>query len=314
MEVFVAIADCGSLTAAADVLDLSRAMASRHLEALERWLGVRLFHRTTRRVSLTDAGEEALEHCRQILELALEVRTAAGARHTELAGRLRVTTSGSFAQAWLAGEITAFMALHPRTTVELLAIDRAVNLVEERVDLAVRITNRLDDAMVARRLAVCRSVLCAAPRYLEAHGLPTSAASLEGHRWVAHARLVDAGLRLDHGGATVTVPIRTALTTNDTSVLAQATLEGAGIAMLPTYLASDDLVAGRLVRVLPDHEPEALGIHALYLSRRHQPLLLRTLLDFIAQRLAGDMPPWDRALAAMGGRKKPGATTGRRSR
>ena len=167
---FIEIADQGSLTRAADTLNLSRAMVSRHLEGLERWLGTRLMHRTTRSVSLSEAGLEALPRFRQMLELAADAQAVAGARRTEPTGKLRVTTSLSFAVSCLTQAVVDLQRRHPRIEVELLTVDRAVDLVGERIDLAVRITNRLDDGVVARRLASCRSVLCASPAYLKRHG------------------------------------------------------------------------------------------------------------------------------------------------
>ena len=151
---------------------MSRAMVSRYLESFERWLGVRVLHRTTRRVSLTDAGEEALQRCRQMLELSRDVQSVAGARRDAPGGKLRITTSTSFATAYLADVVTEFLTRYPQTQVELIALERAVNLVEERIDLAVRIGNVLDDSLVARKLGVCRSVVCASPAYIKASGYP----------------------------------------------------------------------------------------------------------------------------------------------
>ncbi|MGR4069752.1 LysR family transcriptional regulator [Halomonas sp. LR3S48] len=294
MKVFVAVTERGSVTAAAEALDMSRAMASRYLESLESWLGARLLHRTTRRIALTDAGHEALSRCRQMLDLADEVQLAAGARGVEPKGRLRIATSQSFAQAWLAEAVAEFLAGHPQAQVELLVLERAVNLVEERVDLAVRITNQLEESLVARRLCTCRSVLCASPGYIERHGMPQTPEELAEHDCVAHSYVSRSEIRLRREGRSVSVPVTGKLSSNETGVVRMATLASAGIAMLPTYFVADDLRQGRLVLVLPAWEPEPLGIHALYLSRRYQPLLLRAMIDFLAERLGGDVALWDR--------------------
>jgi DNA-binding transcriptional LysR family regulator len=299
MQVFAEVADRGSLTDTARALEMSRAMVSRYVASLEDWLGVRLLHRTTRRVSLTDAGVEALERCRQVLDLTHDVKAVAGVRRSAPSGRLRITTSTSFAQAHLASAVADFLILHPQTQIELIALERTVNLVEERIDLAVRITNRLDATHVARRLGVCRSVLCAAPAYIARHGMPTSPDDLRTHRCVTHAYFGRTEVRLLRGGQTVRVPVNGPLQSNETTVLLQATLAGAGIALLPTYLASAQLVQGRLVHLLPEYEPEALGIHATYLSRQHQPQLLRVMLDFLTARFGDDVAPWDRDIAAL---------------
>ena len=296
MQVFTEVADRSSLTETATALDMSRAMVSRYLESLETWLGVRLLHRTTRRVSLTDAGTEALEHCRQVLALTHDVQALAGQRSAAPGGRLRITSSVSFAQAWLSQVLSDFLVQYPQTQIEVVALDRAVNLVEERIDLAVRITNTLDDGLVARRLADCRSVLCAAPAYLARHSPPLVPEDLRGHACLTHARVGQSEYRLRYQGENVRVPVNGPFQSNETTVLLHAALGGAGIAMLPSYLVSEALRGGRLVHVLPDCEPEVLGIHASYLSRKHQPLLLRTLLDFLAARCEG--APWDRDLPA----------------
>lgn len=297
VRVFVEVADRGSLTQAADHLAMSTAMVSRYLAAIETWFGARLLHRTTRKLSLTDAGVAALPTCRQLLDIAVEAQHIAAERNREAAGLLRVTSSGSFADAQLAAALVDFQRLHPRVEVMLSVGDRATDLVAERVDLAVRITNTLDPAVIARPLARCRSVLCAAPEHLQRHGTPRSAHDLAQHRFVAHAFGIGPQVRLTRGDAVVTVPVAWAFHTNETAVLRRAVLSGAGVALLPTYFVGDDLRAGRLVPLLPDHEPEVLGIHAIYLSRQHQPLALRLLVDFLAARFAGDPAPWDAALA-----------------
>lgn len=296
MRVFAEVAERGSLTDAATALDMSRAMVSRYLESLEQWLGVRLLHRTTRRVSLTEAGAEALQRCRQVLEMTAEVQAVAGARRAEPRGKLRITASTSFAQAHLASAMVDFLALYPQTQIELLAVERTVNLVEERIDLAVRIGNQLDPALVARPLGVCRSVVCASPAYLARHGAPTLPRQLSEHRCITHAYVGRTEWVLRRGGETVRVPVQGALQSNETAVTRQAALDGAGIALLPTYFVGHELAEGRLVPLLPDHEPEAMGIHAVYLSRAHPPRLLRLMLDFLAERYGGDVAPWDRGL------------------
>lgn len=298
MQVFTEVADRGSLTDAGAALDMSRAMVSRYLESLETWLGARLLHRTTRRVSLTDAGAEALQRCRQVLELTNDVQAAAGARSTAPSGKLRITTSTSFAQSHLAAAVSDFLKQHPQTQIELIALERSVNLVDERIDLAVRISNQLDDTLVARRLATCHSVVCAAPGYLAAHGKPRKLEQLRAHQCITHAHVGRTEWRLQRDGQVVKVPVSGPLQSNEVAVTHRAALEGLGIAQLPTYFISDDLAQGRLVRLLPGYEPETLGIHAVYLSRQHQPLLLRAMLDFLAERFGRAVAPWDRSAKA----------------
>ena len=296
VRVFVEVADRGSLTQAAEHLEMSAAMVSRYLAAVETWFGARLLHRTTRKVSLTDAGFAAIPACRQLLEIAEDVLHLAAQRSREPAGVLRVTTSGSFADAQLTAALVDFQRQHEQVEIVLSVGDKAADLVAERVDLAVRITNTLDQAMIARPLARCRSLLCASPGYLQRHGVPRTAEDLRQHRCIAHAFGIGQQYRLTRGGDVATVPVSWSFHTNETAVLRRAVLSDAGIGMLPTYYLGDDLRAGRLVQLLPDHEPEVLGIHAIYLSRQHQPLALRLLVDFLAARFAGNPAPWDQAL------------------
>ena len=297
LRVFVEVADCGSLTQTAQRLDMSPAMVSRYLAAAEDWLGARLLHRTTRRVSLTDAGEAALAPSRQMLGLAEEVSQLASARAREPAGALRVTASPSFADAQLAAAIAEFQRQHPRVEITMLVGDQALDLVEDRIDLAVRITNALDPTVIARPLALCRSVLCAAPQYLALHGRPDTLDDLTAHRWVTRTLGEGGHYRFQHQGAEVALNVRGALRTDDTITLRRAVLAGAGIGMLPTYYVGEDLQRGALVRLLPAYEPTTLGIHAVTLSRRHQPLAQRVLVDFLVQRFGGEVAPWDQDLA-----------------
>jgi DNA-binding transcriptional LysR family regulator len=296
VRVFVEVAERGSLTRAAEHLEMSLGMVSRYLASVEEWLGARLLHRTTRRVSLSEAGQEALVRCRQLLELSSEVESVVGQRRGEPAGKLRVSASPSFADTQLTFALLDFQRRHPRVELELIVADRPVDLVEERIDLTVRITNTLDDQLVARQLAVCRSVLCASPAYVKRHGRPRTPQDLERHTCITHVYGNRAEYRLRQGGDLVTVPVSGSMSSNETVVLRQAALAGAGIAMLPTYYVVEELRRGSLVRLLPDHEPETMGIHAVYLSRRHQPQALRLLVEWLGRRFGGEPAPWDREL------------------
>ena len=282
-RVFVTVVEQGSLTRAADALDMSTAMVSRYLAALESWLQARLLHRTTRRISLTDAGQSALASCRQLLELAEDVESVAGAAGREPSGRLRVASSQSFAEAQLAMALVEFQQQHPLVSISLVTAERAVDLAADRIDLAVRITNNLEPTLISRRLATIRSAVCASPAYLRAHGTPRSAKDLAKHRCLHHATIAAA----QFPGAAEAFVI------DDTTVLRSAVVAGAGIGILPTYLVGPELRAGRLKRVLPGMEPGELGLHAIFLSRQHLPLALRLLIDFLVQRFGGRVAPWD---------------------
>jgi DNA-binding transcriptional LysR family regulator len=294
-RVFVAVAEHGSLTAAADRLEMSTAMVSRHLAAAEAWLGARLLHRTTRRVSLTDAGQASLAACRQMLDMADEIRQQASERSRVASGRMRITSSPSFAEAQLAPALARFHRRHPQVSFSLLVSDRSMDLAADSIDLAVRITNQLEPTHVARRLADCRSVICAAPAYLRTQGRPKTLADLQAHVCLTHVVAGAAQFRSLQGQGAAAWPLHEGMTTNDTAVLRRAVLEGTGLGILPTYLVGDDLRKGLLRRVLPAIEPETLGVHAIMLSRQHQPLALRLLVEFLAKAFGGPVAPWDLA-------------------
>ncbi len=292
-RVFVTVVEQGSLTQAANALDMSTAMVSRYLAALETWLNARLLHRTTRRISLTEAGQSALASCRQMLDLAEDMQSLAGAAGREASGRLRLASSQSFAESQLAAVLVEFQHLHPKVQLSLMIAERAVDLAAERIDLAVRVTNTLEPTLISRRLATCRSVVCASPAYLKANGTPRRAIDLRQHRCLSHALVSTAQFRLGQGSTASDLAGIESFSSNETSVLRSAVLAGAGIGILPTYLAGADLRTGRLKQVLPSMELETMGVHAIYLSRQHLPLALRLLIDFLALRFGGRTAPWD---------------------
>lgn len=295
MAVFVTVVERGSLSKAADALDMSRAMVTRHLAELESWLDARLLHRTTRRLALTAAGEAALDRCRAMLALGEDLQSTLRSDATTPSGRLRLTCSTSFGISVLAALVAEYTALHPQTSIDLLQLDRTVNLVEERMDLAIRIARTLDPGLVGRRLSVCRSVLCASPAYLSRAGAPVAPEDLGAHVCLTHHFVGNTLWSLQRGEVTESVAVRGSFSANDATCLQQGARVGAGIAMLPTYLVADDLRAGALIRVLPEWSVPEMGIHAVYQSRRQMPAIMRSFLDFLVARL-GDPPAWDRGL------------------
>jgi DNA-binding transcriptional LysR family regulator len=286
MNVFVEVAERGSLTAAADALEMSRAMVTRYLAEVERWLGARLLHRTTRRISLTGPGEAALLRFRQMLAIGDELRGELATDNPEPHGLLRVTASVSFGQSHLAAAVAEFVKRHPLTRVELLLVDRVVNLVEERVDIAVRISRAIDPSLIARPLAQCRSVLCAAPAYLAERGTPTTADALATHNCLTHHYVGKSVWHLQREGRKIAVAVGGNISANEASLLLEAVRAGAGIAMLPMYQIAPLLRTGELVAVLPDHEVELLGLYAVYASRRQLPTIMRSFLDFLVERFS----------------------------
>lgn len=285
-EVFVRIAERGSMSAAAEALDMSRAMVTRYLAQMEQWAGARLLHRTTRRLSLTEAGEETLARCRRMLEVSAEMATAASACADEPRGLLRVACAQSLAQEVLAAAVADYLRRHRQAAIDLHIDARPVNLVEERIDLAIRITNELDPNLIARPLGHCASVVCASPAYLAAHGTPRSVQDLATHNCLTYSYFGKSLWQFAHGGERVAVPVGGTLSANESQVLLAAAIEGAGIAMQPAYSANWPIAQGRLVALLPDFVPQGLGVYGVYASRRQMPASLRMLLDFLVARFA----------------------------
>ncbi|HGY2297607.1 TPA: LysR family transcriptional regulator [Pseudomonas putida] len=295
MRVFVTVVDLGSQSAAADHLQLSRPVVSRYLAELEDWVGARLMQRTTRKLSLTAAGQETLPRCRQLLKLAGDLQAAVQQPDDAPKGALRISVSTSFGQAQLVDAVAAYVRRYPGVKVELQMLDRTVNLVDERIDLAIRTSNELDPNLIARRLSVCRSVVCASPAYLSEHGVPQRVEDLSRHNCLTHAYFGHSLWHFKVAGQPVAVPVAGNISANEAMTLQKAALAGAGIAMLPSYQTADALRRGELVRLLPEAQPRTLNLNAVYTSRKHMPATLRSMLDFLVQRFK-DEPEWDQDL------------------
>lgn len=291
-RVFVEVVDRGSQTAAADALEMSRAMVSRYLGELETWVGARLLHRTTRKLSLTGAGEQLLGQCREMLAMAEAMQSVSRTDEAAPRGTLRIACSQSLAQAWLVRTLDDFTRLYPQVSIDLLVGSQAVNLVEARIDLALRITNQLDPNLIARQLAVCRSVVCATPAYLARHGTPQRPEELAQHNCLSYAYFGRSIWEFSRADEPHAVAVSGNLSANESMVLLEAVLADIGISLQPRYSVGAHLRSGALVQLLPDYEPQQLGIHALYGTRRQMPPALRALLDFLVERLA-DRPDWD---------------------
>jgi len=262
---------------------MSRAMVTRYLAEMEQWAGARLLHRSTRRLSLTDAGDVTLARCRALLELAGTMEVAADDADMPQ-GLLRVTSSHSLAQVHLASAVAAYLKRYPRTSVDLQVNNRAVNLIEERIDLALRITNALEPNLIARQLGLCDSVVCAAPSYLARRGAPQRPEDLAAHNCLTYTYFGKSLWQFTRGdGEAVSVPVSGNLSANEDLVLLKAAEEGAGVALQPLYSAAPLIADGRLVALLPDCAPQRMGIYGIYTSRQHMSPALRAMLDFLVE-------------------------------
>ena len=287
IKIFLEVAASGSFSATADKLELSRPMVSRHIALMESWLNARLLQRTTWQVTLTDAGEQAVKYCRQILELAEHAEQETGNQDTELRGTVRVGCGLSFGNTHLTAAISDFQRLHPKLHMRLHFSDETLNLVATRTDLAIRVTATPDPALYARKLAPCRSLLVATPDYLAQYGTPHTPDDLSRHRCLAHENVNRTVWKFGRNGIWQDIQPDCPLTVNEATTLLHAALAHNGIAMLPRYLLDAYLADGRLVPLLADWQLPEHSIYALYPSKDKLPQAVRALLDFLAERFAG---------------------------
>lgn len=302
MQVFARVAALGSFSAAARALGMSQTMTTKHVGALEDRLGTKLFYRTTRRMTLTEAGQRYLEACERILAEIEEADAAAAADRVEARGRLRLNVPLSFGVREIAPALADFARHHPAVVVDLGLSDRYVDLVEEGWDLAVRIGRLADSSLVARRLAPCHLRVCAAPAYLEARGAPRTIAELSGHNCMGYTlpSVIGADRWAFGRAGEIIVPITGNLRANNGDALVAAAIVGQGLIYQPTFLVGDAIRAGRLVPIELDHPViELLDVHAVLPSGRQPPAKVRAFIDFLARRFTPEAP-WDHGLGEAG--------------
>lgn len=291
MNVFRFVVEVGSFVGAAERMQMSAAMASKHVMHLEQQLGARLLHRTTRRVAPTEAGREYYERLVQALTELDEAGQAVGAASVVPQGRLRVTSLSAFGLRHVMDAVTDYAARYSDVTVEITLSDRVVELIDEGYDVAVRAApaGMKSSSLVARQIATAHILLVASPDYLTRHGTPTTLADLEHHNYLRrdpNATTLDA-MATDVAAAS-RVSLAGNLIVNHLEGLRVAVLGGAGIALLGTEVVGEDIEAGRLVPLLLDvMPPRELPIYAVYASRRHVSAKVRSFVDFLADRFAG---------------------------
>ncbi|HID7803465.1 LysR family transcriptional regulator [Proteus mirabilis] len=290
-EVFVTIVKQGSMIKAADYLGMSRAMVTRYLNEMEEWAGVRLLHRTTRKQSLTSVGELVYQQSLQLLEMAERIPANIPKESHQISGLVRITTAQSLANCALSVAITEFIQLYPLIAVDLQISNQTVNLIEERIDIALRITNHLEPNLIARPLAKCLSVVCAHKDYLAKQGIPKTPDDLAYHQCLTYRFFGSSLWEFSLGDERYSVPVGGNLSANESVVLLQATLQGAGISLQPYYSAKPHIERGELEILLADYQPQPMGIYAVLASRQNMPAAVRVLLDFLVDWFASS-PHW----------------------
>jgi DNA-binding transcriptional LysR family regulator len=289
MKVFRHVVEVGSFVGAAERMEMSAAMASKHVMHLEQQLGARLLNRTTRRVAPTEAGREYYERLSQVLTELDEAEQAVGAASVVPQGRLRVSSLSAFGLSHVMAAVADYAAQYPQVTVDMTLSDRVVELIDEGFDVAIRASpgGLKSSSLIARQIATAHLVLCASPAYLRRHGTPKSIADLANHNYLQYAGV--SALEIATGDASPRVRLSGNLIVNHLEAQRVIVLQGAGIAMLGTEVIGDDLAARRLVPLLVDEvPPRELPIHVVYASRRHLSAKVRSFVAFLAERFSNE--------------------------
>jgi DNA-binding transcriptional LysR family regulator len=290
MRIFATVVEAGSFARAAERLDLAKSVVSKHVAALEAHLGVRLLNRTTRRLSLTEAGAAYVERSRELLAEIEALEASVGDMVERPRGLLRINAPVTFGVMHLGAALAAYGRLYPDVRVDLSLSDRIVDLVEEGYDLAVRIAPGLESTLVARRLATTRGVLCASPDYLARRGTPKRPDDLRAHDCLGYSYSSSGDTwRMEGPDGPVAVRLSWTMSANNGDVLVAAAVAGAGILLEPGFIVAPAIAAGRLVPLLTDHRFTEYGIYALYPHRKHLSAKVRTMVDFLVDRFAGGL-------------------------
>lgn len=293
MAIFAAVVEGRSFSEAARRLGLSKSVVSKAVSDLERSLGARLLNRTTRAMSLTDAGSVLYAHGVRIVEELQQARLSVGQFNSAPRGLLRVSASVAFGTLHVAPALPLFLARHPDVRIDMVIGDRIVDLAEEGFDMAVRISREPAQNLVARRLATVNRKIVATPDYFRRHGVPVTPADLASHNCLTYTHFNPQDTwRLQGPDGEITVPIKGNLRLNDDEALSEAVLGGLGVALLPTFIIGKEIHAERLQAVLSDYVPSERYIHAVYLPSRHVPASVRAFIDFLLERFA-PTPYWD---------------------
>jgi DNA-binding transcriptional LysR family regulator len=287
MRLFLRVAELGSFSAVALQAGVARSVVTRQIAALEAHLGVKLMARSTRRLALTSAGSAYLEKCRVILNLVEAAEADVAAERLTPRGNIRISLPLSFGLRRLAPLLLDFSQRHPEVSLDMDYSDRRSNLIEEGIDLAIRITRRLEPGDVARKIGTGRMLVVAAPEYLARHGRPQHPAELAHHECLGYASVgspLPWQFMVD--GQLESFPVRSRINANNGDVLTEAAAQGLGITLQPDFIAAGYLDAGRVERILADFAIPELGIYAMLPSNRHVPHRVRVLMDALAAALA----------------------------
>ncbi len=281
-EVFTTIVEQGSFSGAAEKLGMSRAMVTRYLSEMEDWVGARLLHRTTRKLNLTSIGETIYEESKKLNEIALRLPKIGQSQTDQPAGSLKISCSHSIAHDDLSKALVPFLTKYPQIEIDLCISNQTVHLIEDGIDLAIRISDYLEPQLIAKKLGLCHSVICAAPSYFQDRTIPKKPEDLLAHNCLMYRYFGQNEWVFTKENKSYAIAAKGQLKSNETTFLVKAAIEGAGIAMLPYSSAKESLFNGSLIELLPDYQLQPLTIYAVYSSKEHMPQALRYLLDYLS--------------------------------
>lgn len=286
MAMFVRVAELGSFSATAREKNIARSIVTRQIAQLENTLGIKLMTRSTRRLTLTSAGSAYLEKCREILDLIESAETELAKEHQTLRGSVRISLPLSYGLRRLAPLLLDFAEQHPEVQLEMHYNDRRVDLIEEGVDLAIRVTHRLADSDIVRKIGKAHILAVASPEYLARHGEPRHPADLRNHDCLSYTASdnVDVWPFLING-APVDFSVRARIHSNNGDVLLQAAVKDMGITCQPDFIVADSITTGRVKQVLTDYPTPELGVYVMLPSNRQIPYRVRILIDYLANQL-----------------------------
>jgi DNA-binding transcriptional LysR family regulator len=292
MKAFTAVVQEGSFAKAAARINLSAQLVSKYVSQLEENLHTRLLNRTTRKVSMTEAGTTYFARCQQILIDIEETENALSDLHLQVSGVLTISAPMSFGSKHLPKLLVDFNRHYPKVKIDLKLTDRKVDIVEDGVDIALRIGILKNSSLIAKKLTSIRIAICASPDYLKKNGIPTTPQALQQHIYLKYSYADSSALFTHYGLQARDLKLTNTITCNNGDMLVNAAILGGGIVIQPTFIVGEALACGELETILSDYAPEPLGLYVMYAHRKFLASKVRCFIDFISDYY-GDLPYWD---------------------
>jgi len=303
LPIFVALVEAGSFSKAGEQLNTSKSAVSKRISQLESDLGVRLFNRTTRSLTLTEAGEEYYDYASQAISLAKEAEYAVSRLQAKPKGKLKISVPMTFGRLYISHLIPKFLALYPDIQIEMIMDDKRQDFIKQGFDIGIRIGLLEDSSLVAKKIALCRSVICASNAYLSNSGIPQTPSDLSQHNCLYYSYFRAGQDWLFHKKPDkkesdfIKVTPKGNYRVNNSEALHDAALAGLGIANMPTFIVGPDLANKKLTQVLTNYPQPIHGIYAIFPERRHLAAKVKVFIEFLQQEIGGDTPIWDQGLS-----------------